>query len=199
GVLAEFPSALDAVEWARAVQRQVVPVQTAGDNAPASIALRIAIHFSDVITTAFDVFGDGVNVAARLQEFADPGGVILSEPAYDLVRGTIGSDVRDLGYLHLKNLEKPVKAYAIKTDAQKVASPATPEQGVLPSIAALPLNNLGSDPADEYFADGVVEDIIVSLAGLHELLVISRASTLMYRGRQIDPREAGRAFGVRYV
>jgi adenylate cyclase len=197
GVLVEFPSALDAVEWAQDVQRSVPSAQT--DGASPSIALRIAVNLGDIITTEFDVFGDGVNVAARLQEHAEPGRVLLSESVYDLVRGTIGAQARELGYLQLKNLEKPVRAYTLDTDAPSIAGPMRPQHETLPSIAVLPLQNLGPDPADDYFADGIVEDIIMSLAGLHELLVISRASTLTYRGRQPDPREVGRALGVRYV
>jgi len=199
GVLAEFPSVLDAVEWARDVQRSVTPIQIEHDTAPASIALRIGINFCNLITTDFDIFGAGVNVAARLQEHADAGGIVLSEAAYDLVRGTVDLKVRDLGFLELKNVGKPVKAYAIETEAQKIAVPIAPQERALPSIAVLPLRNLSGDAADDYFADGIVEDIIVSLAGLRELLVISRASTLIYRGREVDPREAGRTFGVRYI
>jgi adenylate cyclase len=199
GVLAEFPSAHHAVEWARKVQQLAVVVQADGEGIAPSIALRISIHFADIITTEFDVFGDGVNVAARLQEHAAPGEIVLSEAAYDLVRGAVGADVRDLGYRHLKNLEKPVRIYALASEAQEVAVPSLPREQQLPSIAVLPLWNQGGDPADDYFCDGVVEDITLSLAGLHELMVISRGSTLAYRGRQPDPREVGRALGVRYV
>jgi adenylate cyclase len=199
GVLVEFPSAHDAVEWARKVQQLAVVVQADGESIAPSIALRISIHFADIITTEFDVFGDGVNVAARLQEHAAPGEIVLSEAAYDLVRGAVGADVRDLGYRHLKNLEKPVRIYALAAEAPGVAVPSLPREQQLPSIAVLPLWNQGGDPADDYFCDGVVEDITLSLAGLHELMVISRGSTLAYRGRQPDPREVGRALGVRYV
>ena len=119
GVLVEFPSAHDAVEWARQVQRQVVPKQIEHDHESATITLRVAVHLGDVMTTAFDVFGDGVNVAARLQQHAVPGGVILSEAVYDLVRGTIGPGARDLGFLQLKNLEKPVRAYSLDPEANE--------------------------------------------------------------------------------
>jgi class 3 adenylate cyclase len=162
GVLVEFPSAHDAVEWARKVQQLAVVVQADGEGIAPSIALRISIHFADIITTEFDVFGDGVNVAARLQEHAAPGEIVLSEAAYDLVRGAVGADVRDLGYRHLKNLEKPVRIYALAAEAQGVAVPSLPREQQLPSIAVLPLWNQGGDPADDYFCDGVVEDIIPS-------------------------------------
>ena len=199
GVLAEFPSALDAVEWAHDIQRLVPSVQIESDGATPSIALRIAINVGDIIATEFDIFGDGVNVAARLQEHAEPGGVLLSESVYDVVRGTVGSFARDLGYLQLKNLEKPVRAYALSVDAPKIVVPTGVYRENLPSIAVLPLQNLGGDPADDYFADGIVEDIIMSLAGLRELFVISRASTLKYRGHPPDPSDVGRALGARYI
>ena len=199
GVLVEFSSALHAVEWARGVQQAAA---TAGADAAAetgSIVLRIAIHLGDIIATTDDIYGDGVNLAARLQEHATPGGIILSEAVYDLVRGRIGTQARDLGYLDLKNFPKPVRAYALDDDVRGTPTPVRPRQGALPSIAVLPLQNLGGDPDDDYFADGIVEDIIVSLAGLRELMVIARASTMMYRGRQPDPREVGRTLGIRYV
>lgn len=197
GVLVEFPSALDAVEWAQDVQRSTAANSSDADG-PSSIVLRIAVHLGDVITTEFDVFGDGVNVAARLQEYAPAGGIVLSEAVYDLVRGSIDCSVRDLGALELKNFEKPVRAYALDPD-HEFSVPMQAKQGKLPSIAVLPLQNLGGDPADDYFSDGIVEDITLSLAGLRELVVISRGSTLAYRGRQPDPREVGRGLNVRYV
>src|SRR5262249_50283242 len=116
GVLAEFASALAAVEWARHIQQQVGPVQIEEVGSEPTITLRVAIHLGDLMTTEFDIFGDGVNVTARLQEHCAPGGVIISEAVYDLVRGTIGPIGRDLGLLNLKNLEKPVRAYALETE-----------------------------------------------------------------------------------
>ncbi|WMT73070.1 adenylate/guanylate cyclase domain-containing protein [Bradyrhizobium sp. Ash2021] len=199
GVLAEFSSALDAVEWAQDVQRLVPSVQIENDQQSPSIALRIAINLGDIIATEFDIYGDGVNVAARLQEHAEPGGVLLSESVYDVVRGTVGKLARDLGYIQLKNLEKSVRVYAVSVDAPTIVVPTRRHRENLPSIAVLPLQNLGGDPADDYFADGIVEDIIMSLAGLHELFVISRASTIKYRGPPPDPGEVGRALGARYV
>ena len=198
GILAEFPSALDAVEWARDVQRLLHSRSTEGSLSP-PIALRIAVHLGDVIATDDDVYGDHVNVAARLQEYAEPGGIILSETVYDLVRGSIGSLARDLGPLELKNFQKPVRAYALPPLGEAIMLPARPKLASLPSIAVLPLQNAGGNPADDYFCDGIVEDITLSLAGLRELMVISRGSTLTYRGLQPDPREVGRALGVLYV
>jgi adenylate cyclase len=198
GVLVEFPSGLDAIEWARTVQRAMLSEASKHSDPVPPIALRIAAHVGDIITTEFDVFGDGVNLAARLQEHAPPGGIVLSEALYDLVRGSVRMSARDLGALELKNFEKPVRAFALDPE-REVAVPPRSRQGRPPSIAVLPLQNLGGDPADDYFSDGIVEDITLSLAGLHELMVISRGSTLAYRGRRPDPREVGRVLGVRYV
>lgn len=197
GVLAEFPSAFDAVQWAIDVQ-QAVQMQ-GEDDPPPPIALRIAVHVGDIITTETDVFGDGVNLAARLQEHASAGGIVVSEVVHDLVRGSIDAEMHDLGPLELKNFEAPVRAFELETKAQHVAVPHVRLAAKLPSIAVLPLENIGGNPADDYFCDGCVEDITLSLAGLRELVVISRGSTLAYRGRQPDPREVGRMFGVRYI
>jgi adenylate cyclase len=199
GVLAEFPSAFAAVEWARDVQRSVSAASSDQEIQSPLLALRIAVHVGDVITADNDIYGDGVNVAARLQDHAPPGGIVLSEAVYELVRGSMGIQARDLGFLELKNFEKPVRAYALDPEAGGIAVPLRPQRGILPSIAVLPLQNLGDDRAEEYFSDGVVEDITLSLAGLRELMVISRGSTLAFRGRQPDPREVGRVLGVRYV
>jgi adenylate cyclase len=198
GVLVEFSSAFDATDWARQVQRSVHSVAADSDET-LPFALRIAVHLGDVITTREDIYGDNVNVAARLQEYAEPGGIVLSEVVHDLVRGTIGTQARDLGPLELKNFEKPVRAFALEPEVRGIKIPLRPGRSKLPSIAVLPLLNVGNDPADDYFCDGIVEDVTLSLAGLHELMVISRGSTLAYRGRRPDPREVGRALGVRYV
>jgi adenylate cyclase len=197
GVLAEFPSAFDAVQWALDVQQAVEALRA---NDPLlSITLRIAVHVGDIITTEFDVFGDGVNLTARLQEHSPAGGVVLSGAVHDLVRGSLGREARDLGALELKNFENPVRAYALDPGDQAITVPKHRSASKMPSIAVLPLQNIGGDPADDYFSDGCVEDITLSLSGLRELMVISRSSTLAYRGRQPDPREVGRMFGVRYV
>src|SRR5262249_54401138 len=147
-------------------------------RSPASprISFRVAVHLGDVYTTEDDIYGDGVNVAARLQEHADVGGIVLSEAVYDLVRGSIGSDVIDLGLLELKNIERPLRAFALAPVAEHAIAPTRARQSAVPSIAVLPLLNVGDNSDDVYFAEGVIEDIIVSLAGLRELLVIARSS-----------------------
>jgi adenylate cyclase len=199
GVLVEFPSALDAVAWALAVQQAVPTSSAEHDRQVAPLSLRIAVHLGDIITTDFDVFGDGVNVAARLQEFAPAGGIVLSEAVHDVVRGSLGLNPRDLGALELKNFDNPVRAYAIDPDVPRRETNVRAKSGLLPSIAILPLRNITGDPADDYFSDGIVEDITLSLAALHELVVISSGSMLVYRGSLSDPREIGRRLGVRYV
>ncbi|MEN3385328.1 MAG: adenylate cyclase [Hyphomicrobiales bacterium] len=197
GILAEFPSAFDAVEWALEVQGTLH--READDGAGAPVALRIAVHLGDVITTTEDIYGDNVNLTARLQAFAEPGGIVLSETVFDLVRGSLARQARDLGLLELQNFEKPVRAFALDPAAQNIRVPFLARPARLPSIAVLPLQNIGGDPEQDYFSDGIVEDITLSLAGLREVVVISRGSTLAYRGRQPDPREVGRTLGVRYV
>ncbi len=203
GVLAKFGSALDAVEWAVEVQRalQDPAAEAANDDGGSSggvIELRIAVHLGDLISTADDVYGDGVNVAARLQEHAVPGGIVMSEVVHDLVRSFAGERSIDLGLRHLRGFERPLRVFALEPETP-LRVRAVPRQGSVPSIAVLPFHNLGGDPGDAYFADGVAEDIIVSLAGLGELFVIAHGSTLAFRGKQADPRDAARALGVRYV
>jgi adenylate cyclase len=198
GVLAEFPSALDAVEWARELQETVQRAQVAEGAGLPPIALRIAVHIGDVMTTADDIYGDGVNVAARLQEYGEPGGVILSGAVYDLVGSMVSAHARDLGFLRLKNFEKPVRAYALPGPGSAVARPRW-LRGSRPSIAVLPFVEHGVPSEHTYFGDGVVEDIVGGLASLHELLVISRNSTLKYRERPADLPAIGSELGVRYI
>jgi adenylate cyclase len=195
GVLAEFPSALDAVEWAREVQEAVYRAET-GEVSP--IALRIAIHVGEVMTTADDIYGEDVNIAARLQEYGEPGGIILSEVAYNLVRDTYGPQARDLGYLNLKNFARRFRAYAIDGPRSSALRRRwfRPSR---PSIAVLPFVEHGIPSEHSYFGDGVVEDIVGALASLQDLFVISRNSTLKYRERPVDLTFVGNELGVRYI
>ena len=195
GLLARFGSVLDAVQWGEAAQRAAAESKPAAGGSP--VQLRVAINLGDVITTGGDIFGDGVNVAARLLEHAPPGGVALSESVHDAVRGVIADRVADLGLRTLKSFSRPARVFLL-SPVGEVRRQVVGDASV-PSVAVLPLENLGGNPADDYFADGVVEDIIVSLAGLGELLVVSRASTLAFTGRRVDPRDVGRALGVLYV
>lgn len=202
GLLAEFASALDAVNWARDVQRAVSlgPAADTAGTPPLPIALRIAVHVGDIVPDGKgDIFGDGVNVAARLQEFAEPAGIALSATVHDLVRGHLDRPARDLGLLRLKNFERPVHAFMIEPTGPSFAVPTLWGHQNLPSIAVLPLQNLSDDPSENYFCEGIVEDIVTSLAGLRELFVISRNSTLGLARTNADLREIGRALAVRYV
>jgi adenylate cyclase len=160
---------------------------------------RIAVHVDQVFVVADDIYGPGVNVAARLQEYSDPGGIVLSEAVFDLVSDGLDRPVRNLGLLHLKNIPDPVRAYALDPIGAVPSVPQFRHEGTLPSIAVLPLLNRDGDPGEDYFAEGIVEDITVSLASLHELLVIARASSLAMSRQQTDPHAIGRSLGVRYV
>ena len=198
GVLAEFATARDAVAWAHHVQRSLLRLRDAKNAAGPSMVARIAIHIDEVFPTADDIYGPGVNIAARLQQHAEPGGIVFSQAVLDLVKDSVRKSLRDLGVVHLKNIPDPVRAYAIDP-ADAPAVPYIGREGSLPSIAVLPLKNLGGDPSEAYFAEGIVEDITVSLASLHELMVIARGSSLVISQRQSDLRALGRDLGVRYV
>jgi adenylate cyclase len=199
GVLAEFPDARAAVAWASAVQTSMladyVPV---GASRPPIVA-RISVHVDHVFVVSDDIYGPGVNVAARLQEYSEPGGIVLSDTVFDLVRDGLNRPVRDLGPLRLRNIPDPVRAYALDPIGPVPPVPQFRHEGALPSIAVLPLQNRDGDPSEDYFAEGIVEDITVSLAGLHELLVIARGSSLVMSRQHTDPHAIGRSLGVRYV
>ncbi|MDP1960746.1 MAG: adenylate/guanylate cyclase domain-containing protein [Reyranella sp.] len=198
GVLAEFSSAREAVAWARAVQDALLQMQAGGGLEVDPIAARIAVHIDEVFAVADDIYGPGVNIAARLQEYAEPGGIVLSQAAFGLVRDSLDRPTRDLGLLYLKNIPDPVAAHALDPIEQPLVRHFR-HAATLPSIAVLPLQNLGGDPAEAYFAEGIVEDIVVSLASLRELLVIARGSSLTLSRNETDLRSVGRMLGVRYV
>ena len=162
------------------------------------IALRIAVHIGDVIMTGDDIYGDGVNVAARLQEHGQPGGVILSSAVYDLVRVEFSAHARDLGFLRLRNFEKPLRAYILAGPDSAVTRPSW-LRSARPSVAVLPFVEHGVPSEQTYFGDGVVEDIVGGLASLQEVFVISRNSTLKYRGHLADLSSIGDELGVRYI
>jgi adenylate cyclase len=195
GVLAEFPSALDAVEWGREIQEAVHRAE-ATETSP--IALRIAVHVGEVMTTPDDIYGDGVNIAARLQEYGEPGGIILSEVAYNFVRHAYGSQARDLGFLNLKNFARRFRAYAIAGPRSSTWTRRWLRTS-RPSIAVLPFVEQGVPVEQTYFGDGVVEDIIGALASLQDVFIISRNSTLKYRDRSPDLSLIGNELGVRYI
>jgi adenylate cyclase len=196
GVLAQFVTADDAVAWARDLQGSIRRTHEAEGAAAALLALRIGVHVGEVFVSEGRIFGDAVNLAARLQEHAQPGGIVVSDAASD----ALGADARDLGDLDLRHIKRPVHAFSIDADVVRVALPLPrPPEHALPSIAVLPLHNVGGASGDDYFADGIVEDITVSLAASREVFVIAHSSTLGFRGANPDIRQIGRALGVRYI
>jgi TolB-like protein/class 3 adenylate cyclase len=205
GLLAEFASAVDAVTCAVAVQDQIA-VRSTEDAAP-KIVLRIGINIGDIIIDGGDIFGDGVNIAARIESECEPGGVYLSGSAFDQVRGKTSFAFDDLGEKSLKNIERPVRLYAVRPPtlagaARPNSTTESDKQLTLPdkpSITVLPFKNLSGDPDQEYFADGMVEDIITALSRFKSLFVIARNSSFTYKGKSVDIKQVGRELGVRYV
>jgi TolB-like protein/class 3 adenylate cyclase len=198
GVLLEFPSIVAAVECAVAVQK-LMAERNADVPEDRRMLFRMGINLGDVLIEGDDILGDGVNVAARLEGVAEPGGICLSESAYQQVRDKIPIDVTDMGEQRLKNIARPVRTYRLRFDrspGQVKPALALPDK---PSIAVLPFQNMSADPEQEYFADGVVEDIITALSRMRWLFVIARNSTFTYKGRAVDIKQVGRELGVRYV
>ncbi len=209
GVLLEFPSVVDAVECAVAVQA-VMAQRNEGITQEGRMLFRIGINLGDILIDGEDILGDGVNIAARLEGIAEPGGICISSSAYDQVRGKVAVEFTDLGEQSLKNIERPVRAYAAKPEGHlgTVAPRVLPSYpGVQrplslpdkPSIAVLPFQNMSGDPEQEYFVDGMVEDIITALSNFKSLFVIARNSTFTYKGKAIDIKQVGRELGVHYV
>jgi TolB-like protein len=196
GFLAEFPSAVEAVRAAVQFQGRIKEL-TIEDPEDSRIAFRVGINIGDVIVEPDDIFGDGVNIAARLESMAEPGGIWISSSAYDHVRGKIRAEFVDMGEQSLKNIDRPVRAFRILDDAVPRKPTLSPPDKL--SIAVLPFQNLSADPEQEYLADGIVEDITMALSLFRWLLVIARNSSFTYRGRAVDVRQVGRELGVRYV
>ena len=200
GALVEFASAVDAVTCAIEIQRQLRE-HDAGSTKSTPIQFRIGINVGDIIIEGEDILGDGVNIAARIEGIAEPGGISISEDAWRQVQGKVAANFVDAGEQSLKNIAKLVRVYRVKIDAEPgtdlTASPLqAPER---PSIAVLPFQNMSGDPEQEHFCDGLVEDIITTLSKLAGLRVIARNSSFVYKGRSVDVREAAKLLGVRYV
>jgi TolB-like protein len=198
GVLVEFPSIVAAVESALAVQR-LMAERNADVPEDRRMLFRIGINLGDVLIEGDDILGDGVNVAARLEAIAQPGGVCVSEDAYRQTRGKVDAQLVDIGEQNLKNIARPVRAYRVVFDGALTAAASTLPLPSKPSIAVLAFQNMSGDPEQEYFADGIAEDIITALSRTRRLFVIARNSSFTYKGRAVDVKQIGRELGVRYV
>lgn len=199
GVLIEFGSAVNAVAAALELQRNM---SEANGSLPDDrrIVLRIGINLGDVIGEGADIYGEGVNIAARLEGLSEPGGVCISAKVHDEVAGKLDCNFEDMGEQTVKNIVRPIRAYRLRPEgfAQSASASALtlPDK---PSIAVLPFQNMSGDQEQEYFADGIVEDIITALSRVRWLFVIARNSSFTYKGRAVDVKQVGRELGVRYV
>ena len=214
GILIEFPSVVEAVICAVAMQREMVARNDA--TAPDErIQFRVGINSGDVIVEDGDIHGDGVNIAARLEGIADPGGICISAIVHDQVQGRLECAFEDIGEQSLKNITRPVRVYRVGPKrpladlsphageggarSEQVSATSAPPLPDKPSIAVMPFQNIGGDPEQEYFADGMVEEIITALSRIPSLFVIARNSSFTYKGQAIDVKRVGRELGVRYV
>jgi len=198
GVLVEFASAVNAVQCAVDLQQTMAAAN--GDHpADRGIVLRIGVNLGDVMIEGGDLYGDGVNIAARLEALAEPGGILISGTAYDHVRNKVKVGFEDLGERQLKNIVSSVRVYGIQLCVEAPISRPALALPDKPSIAVLPFANLSDDPEQEYFADGMVEEIITALSRMRWLFVIARDSSFTYKGRTVDVKQVGRELGVRYV
>jgi len=203
GFLAEFSSVVDTVRCAVEMQRGMAE-RNAGTPLEKRIEFRAGINLGDVIVEAEDIFGDGVNIAARLEALAEPGGVLVSNTVHDQVRDRLLLAFEDLGEQQVKNIARPVRVYRVRDRAGPAEEPfsAPPKPLPLPdkpSIAVLPFANMSGDPEQEYFADGMVEEITTALSRIRWLFVIARNSSFTYKGQSVDVKQVGRELGVRYV
>jgi class 3 adenylate cyclase len=201
GMLVEFVSVVDAVRCAVDIQRGMVErnVEVPADK---RIEFRVGINVGDIISDDNDIYGDGVNVAARLEALADPGGIMVSRTVHDQVRDKLSFGFEDMGEQTVKNIARPIGVHRVQIS--ELAAPAVTKSGVVtsssrPSIAVLPFVNMSGDPEQEYFADGIVEEIITALSHMRWLAVIARNSSFTYKGRNVDVKQVGRELGVRYV
>ena len=207
GMLVEFASVVDAARCAIEIQRAMAEQNAAVPQAR-RIEFRVGIHVGDIIIDEGDIFGGGVNIAARLEGIAEPGGVCISDDAQRQIRGKVDIALEDIGPQNLKNIAEPMRAWRLRMNASAVAMASIrPSTEILrplslpdkPSIAVLPFQNMSGDPEQEYFADGMVEDITTALSRFKALFVIARNSSFTYKGRAVDVKQVGRELGVRYV
>jgi adenylate cyclase len=205
GMLVEFHSVADAVLCAAEIQRRMA--RRNSDVSPARwMQFRIGINLGDVIVEQDDIFGDGVNVAARLEMLAEPGGICVSGAVRDQVGQRLEDvEFEDLGDQSVKNIARPIRVFRVRLEKDPKTAPENKDAAVAPaaskkpSIAVLPLVNMSGDPEQEFFADGLTEDVITELSRFHDLLVISRNSTFVYKGKAVKVQEVAREFGVDYI
>ncbi|WP_343039604.1 adenylate/guanylate cyclase domain-containing protein [Microvirga thermotolerans] len=198
GLIAEFGSVVAAVACAAAIQARLAEAQ--GQVPPERrIVLRIGINLGDVVVEGDDLLGDGVNVAARLEQACPPGGVLVAGAAYDQLIGKLDVRFEDAGELRLKNIARPVRAYRMAHEGGPARAVAAIPLADRPSVAVLPFENMSGDPEQVYFSDGITEDVITELSRFRELLVIARNSSFAFRGKSADVREIGRTLAAGYV
>jgi adenylate cyclase len=204
GLLAEFPSAVQALRAAIAMQERM-RARNEQSSEGERIEVRIGVHQGDVVVEGRDLLGDGVNVAARLEALAEPGGICITGRVHEDATGRIAIEARDLGEQSLKNIARPIRVYRVSIGGSPAAE-QKPDEGrpalplpEKPSIAVLPFLNMSGDPEQDYFADGMVEEIITALSRFRQLFVIARNSSFTYKGRAVDVKQVGRELGVRYV
>ncbi|HSF96589.1 MAG TPA: adenylate/guanylate cyclase domain-containing protein [Thermohalobaculum sp.] len=198
GFLAEFASVVDAVSCASVMQERVAE-RNSDQPDDVRLVFRMGVHVGDVIVDGDDILGDGVNIAARLQEFSEPGGVAVSGRVHEDVADRLDLEFTDKGPQAFKNIARPVRTFALIANRRASRRAPAPERPDKPSVAVLPFANMSPDAEQEYFADGIAEDIITSLSYVPWLFVIARNSTFSYKGLAVDVREIGQQLGVRYV
>jgi adenylate cyclase len=200
GLLVEFASVVDALRCATEVQAAMTE-RNADLPADSRIEFRVGIHQGDIVVEDGDIFGDGVNIAARLEAMAEPGGICVSARVQEDAAGKLGLVFDDIGEQQLKNIARPVRVFRV--GAKRVAPPGEPPAALplpdKPSVAVLPFNNMSGDPEQEFFANGIAEDVITALSRYPSLFVIARNSSFTYKGRAVDVKQVGRELGVRYV
>jgi adenylate cyclase len=205
GMLAEFSSVVDAVQCAIDIQEEIARRHVEQPDVQ-RLEFRIGVNLGDVIAAEDDIYGDGVNVAARLEGLAEPGGICISRAARDQIRDKMDVSLIDLGEVEVKNIPRPVRAFRVDIGRDRAATDSGPEIEVpeaparaKPSIAILPLDNMSGDAEQDYFADGITEDIITELSRFPHLFVIARNTTFAYKGKAVNVQDLGRELGVNYV